>query len=139
MSTLHDGGGGALIAGFIPSYAAVPFHVYRRSLELPDDRRRWESSLDVACSSECPPVLRSDFRQHPHIPLNQATNKQWQALAEELGFGLIACFFPDKDKSSAQYCHADNGSGEGLLEAMEEFSKVEGHPDIEEAACRVTG
>jgi len=50
-------------------------------------------------------------------------NGKWQAIAKELGFGLIGCFFQDKDLKSADYCLADDGSGQTLVNAINEFGK----------------
>lgn len=49
----------------------------------------------------------------------QATDRFWQDLAQEIGFGLIACFFKDENKESTNYSHAHNGSGAAVLAALD--------------------
>jgi len=80
----------------------------------------------------CVPGSNGDGRR-------MATDKKWQSLANELGFGIVACFFQDEVKSSAQYCRADNGSGEGLLEALSEFAEVHDREAVEEAPLLLWG
>jgi len=68
-----------------------------------------------------------------------ATNKGWQKLARELGFGLVGVHFKDKDPGSAVYCNADNGSGEAILDALEEFAEKHNHPEVEDAPLLLWG
>jgi len=60
----------------------------------------------------------------------QATDKFWQDLAGELGFGLIACFFKDSTTGGSGYCYAARGSGAALLEALEAFGKEHSRPEM---------
>lgn len=66
----------------------------------------------------------------------QINDGSWRALAEELGFGLIGCFFKS---DGASYCYAQNGSGEALLDALEEFAKTQGHPEVAEVPLLLWG
>ncbi len=66
----------------------------------------------------------------------QINDKSWRALAEDLGFGLIGCFFKSE---GASYCYAQNGSGETLLEALEEFAKSVERPEVAEAPVLLWG
>jgi pimeloyl-ACP methyl ester carboxylesterase len=58
----------------------------------------------------------------------------WQRLATELGFGLIACNFVGDS-----YCYAARGSGKTLVKALEEFAKAESHPEIAKAPLLLWG
>lgn len=53
--------------------------------------------------------------------------------------GVIGCFFRDSTKRSARYRHADNGSGEGLLEALQAFAEAHGRPEVGEASLLLWG
>lgn len=63
----------------------------------------------------------------------------WQNLATELQFGIIACFFQDVNNASANYCIADNGSGAALLEALDAFADYSGHPEAKTALMVLWG
>ncbi len=67
----------------------------------------------------------------------QVNDAGWQALATELGFGLIGCFL--KSSEGASYCYAQNGSGEALLDALDEFAKTEGYPEVAEVPLLLWG
>ncbi len=66
----------------------------------------------------------------------QVDDGSWRKLAEELGFGLIGCFFKS---DGASYCYAHNGSGEALLDALEEFAETEGHPEVRDTPLLLWG
>lgn len=53
----------------------------------------------------------------------------WQALARDLRFGLIACNLTSADGGS-DYCYAGKGSGKLLLEALGKFAAAENRPEV---------
>ncbi|HEY8902087.1 MAG TPA: SHD1 domain-containing protein [Chthoniobacterales bacterium] len=62
----------------------------------------------------------------------------WQALAKELRFGLIACSFSSGD-GGAGYCYAGKGSGKLLLEALDKFATTQNHPEVSKAPLLLWG
>lgn len=63
----------------------------------------------------------------------------WQALAAELGFGLVACQFDSGSKDDIAYCYAAQGSGKLLLEALQQFAKAQNRPEIAQAPLLLWG
>jgi pimeloyl-ACP methyl ester carboxylesterase len=63
----------------------------------------------------------------------------WQALATELGFGLVACQFDSGSKDQIGYCYAAQGSGKLLLEALQQFAKAKNRPEVTQAPLLLWG
>jgi poly(3-hydroxybutyrate) depolymerase len=63
----------------------------------------------------------------------------WQALATELGFGLIACHFDSGVKDDVGYSYAAKGSGKTLLAALEKFAAEHKRPEVAKAPLLLWG
>jgi pimeloyl-ACP methyl ester carboxylesterase len=63
----------------------------------------------------------------------------WQALATELGFGLIACRFDSGVKDGVGYSYAAKGSGKTLLTALEKFAAEHKRPEVAKAPLLLWG
>jgi pimeloyl-ACP methyl ester carboxylesterase len=63
----------------------------------------------------------------------------WQQLATELGFGLIACNFDSGANGNAGYCSAAKGSGKALLSALDQFAGENKHPEVAKAPLLLWG
>jgi len=68
-----------------------------------------------------------------------ASAGDWQALAAELGFGLVACQFDSGSQDEIGYCYAAQGSGKLLLEALQQFSKTQNRPEVAQAPLLLWG
>lgn len=62
----------------------------------------------------------------------------WQQLARELEFGLVACQFVGEGENTG-YCYAANGSGKILTGAIDDFAKQCQHPEMATAPLLLYG
>ncbi|HKP59698.1 MAG TPA: MYXO-CTERM sorting domain-containing protein [Polyangiales bacterium] len=60
-------------------------------------------------------------------------NKLYQRFAESIGFALLGNQF------TGMYTEAANGPGQALVDALTQFSKTTGHPELERAPVLVQG
>jgi pimeloyl-ACP methyl ester carboxylesterase len=63
----------------------------------------------------------------------------WQALATELGFGLIACRFDSGAEDNVAYTYAAKGSGKVLLAALDKFAAEHKRPEVAKAPLLLWG
>jgi hypothetical protein len=69
-------------------------------------------------------------------------NPFWQKIAERHNFGLLGCYFTDhlhEDMGIEEYARASEGSGQALIDAINELSKLSRHPEIAEAPMVLWG
>lgn len=66
----------------------------------------------------------------------------WQAFAAKHRLALVGCFFRDKPHPQnfiEQYANVGQGSGQALLDAMQEFAAKAGHPELATAPFLLWG
>lgn len=68
-----------------------------------------------------------------------AVAADWQALARELDFGLVACMFQGTSPNDTGYCYAANGSGKVLIEAIDALAGTQGRPEVASAPLLLWG
>lgn len=127
------GGSGATVPGNAPvkwDYDAAPHGIQgtlvaRFRVWIPD------ASQPVRGMIVLVPGLDQDGR-------GAAEAGDWQALARELRFGLVACNFTSSDGGGG-YCYAGRGSGKLLLNALEKFATAENRPEIAQAPLLLWG
>lgn len=67
-----------------------------------------------------------------------ADNAKWQQLANDVGFGILACQFSDGD--TGRYQSDDKAEvAKSINEAVKEFSKVSGRPELADAPLAFWG
>jgi pimeloyl-ACP methyl ester carboxylesterase len=66
----------------------------------------------------------------------------WHDIAERFGFGLLGCYFTDRpheDMFIEEYTNVGMGSGQALLDALNELAKLSGHAEVANAPLALWG
>jgi len=73
---------------------------------------------------------------------NMVNDTTWQNLAIRHNFALLGCYYKDKihdNMAIEEYVDTDKGSGQALLDIIQEFSKTSQHPELEFAPLALWG
>ena len=66
----------------------------------------------------------------------------WQSFATDHNLALVACYFKDKPSTTQVpevYCNVSLGSGQALLDALNDFANQSNHPEIASAPLLLWG